>query len=339
MLSLIFSLGISVFILMFVTGLIISSISDKKKTQGKSVASEEHFLFAGNTLALNTLDLNVQNEAVLSPTSPTFLAKGKTAGALMDENYIPDVGEKTEAEEYTVQTGDTLKSISLKFDITIETIAWANDISSTAKLKPGQELLILPVSGVLHLVKKGDTISGIAALYKVSTQEIIEFNGLGDDGGIYYGDLLVIPGGKKPKIIQQYIKVPLSNTYFIYPVPLPCKITQGQHWFNAVDFGNGKCGDPVFAAAGGEIQKVSYGANSGNYINILHSNGAVTYYGHLSTSAVKAGDKVSQGQIIGYIGHTGNTIPTGPAGCHLHFDVRFAENPFAKLAVGSIISN
>jgi murein DD-endopeptidase MepM/ murein hydrolase activator NlpD len=115
-------------------------------------------------------------------------------------------------------------------------------------------------------------------------------------------------------------------------------VTQGAHWFNAVDFANGNCGDPVFAAAGGEVQKVSYGTNSGNYVKIVHPNGAITTYGHLAKTMVAVGEKVSQGQIIGQIGYTGYTIPKGPEGCHLHFDVMFAENPFARLAVGSTIN-
>ncbi|MBU0476443.1 M23 family metallopeptidase, partial [Patescibacteria group bacterium] len=63
---------------------------------------------------------------------------------------------------------------------------------------------------------------------------------------------------------------------------------------------------------------------------IIHPNGVVTLYSHLQSISVKAGEKVSQGQGIGLIGHTGQTIPSGPQGCHLHFEVRGAENPFAK---------
>jgi murein DD-endopeptidase MepM/ murein hydrolase activator NlpD len=58
--------------------------------------------------------------------------------------------------------------------------------------------------------------------------------------------------------------------------------------------------------------------------------GISTFYGHLSAINVKVGQDVSQGQIIGYVGHTGYTIPAGPAGCHVHFEVRGARNPFAK---------
>jgi len=54
----------------------------------------------------------------------------------------------------------------------------------------------------------------------------------------------------------------------------------------------------------------------------------VTLYGHLSVITVKNGGSVNVGEIIGYIGNTGRT--RGQTGCHLHFEVRGARNPFAK---------
>ncbi|MCX6791234.1 MAG: M23 family metallopeptidase [Candidatus Gribaldobacteria bacterium] len=300
----------------------------KMADQKRNVFSQEHFLFADSNQATKLSDLSVTENSVLSSQAPSFLVDSAEGTASSNEPF-----------EYKVVKGDTLKSLAGKFSISIETIAWANDLSAKAILRAGQTLLILPVSGVLHMVKKGNTLSGLAELYKVSAQEIIDFNEIADGSAITVGDLLVIPGGKKPKVAQpSYATVPLSQSYFICPVPTPVKVTQGSHWFNAVDFANGNCGDPVFAAAGGEVQKVAVGTNSGKYLTILHPNGAVTYYGHLSSISVSLGDKVSQGQIIGLIGHTGNTIPAGEAGCHLHFDVRFASNPFTRYAVGSTIS-
>ncbi|MDD5146215.1 MAG: M23 family metallopeptidase [Candidatus Pacebacteria bacterium] len=310
---------------------------NKTASVHRDVFGVEHYLFANAVPASQAPDLSIIENAVLAPQAPAFLVKGKTLASLDGQESLGS-GAKNEPDEYIVEKGDTLKSLAEKFGISVETIAWANDLSTKATLKSGQKLIILPVSGILHLVKKGDTISEIAQLYKADVQDIINFNGL-DGADICIGDLLIIPGGNKPKVAQpRYTTVPLSQSYFIVPMPLPCKITQGAHWFNAVDFANGNCGDPVFAAAGGEVQKVSYGNNSGNYVKIVHPNGAITTYGHLAKAQVIAGEKVSQGQIIGQIGYTGYTIPKGPEGCHLHFDVMFAENPFTRLAVGSTIA-
>jgi len=232
--------------------------------------------------------------------------------------------------EYIVKKGDTLSSIAEDFNIDVNTILWANNLSSKSILREGQKLIILPVSGILHVVEKGETVWEIAKMYKVKPETIMEFNGC-QDGKILAGDILIIPGGKKPKtssITRHTVSVP--NSYFICPIPSPCHITQGLHWYNAVDFSNGKCWEPIYAAAGGKVQKTGYHRIAGNYIRIAHPNGVVTFYGHLAKIIVKPGESVSQGQIIGYMGHTGYTIPRGPAGCHLHFDVFGGRNPFAR---------
>ena len=74
----------------------------------------------------------------------------------------------------------------------------------------------------------------------------------------------------------------------------------------------------------------------GNYITILHSNGTVTYYGHLSYVSVKTGSTITVGDRIGSIGNTGNVV--GATGCHLHFQVLGATNPLSKYSVGSKIN-
>lgn len=294
----------------------------------KDIFDNSHYLFANSEGVSNNsvLCLNVNSGTVLEPLAPSFLIKGRTFGSLVEEEYFG----KTEIQEYIVQEGDTLKLLSEKFNISLETLLLANELNKNSALKQGQKLLVLPVSGIMHIVSEGDSISELAQLYQVNAEDIIDFNELEDQNKICAGDILVIPGAQKPKVQPQYATVPLSNSYFICPIPAPCKITQGLHWFNAVDFGNGGCGEPVFAAAGGIVQRAGYLNDAGNYVRILHPNGVVTFYGHLSKITALVGEKVSQGQIIGYVGHTGITVPQGSEGCHLHFDVRFAVNPFAK---------
>ncbi len=254
---------------------------------------------------------------------------GKSLASLRDPSLVQEV------LNYIVEQGDTVPSLALKFNISEETILWANNLSKSSTLKPGEKLAMLPVSGALHIVGTGDTLNAISLAYKAGSESIIEINGLSEDGAIFAGDMLIIPGGVKPKQSFNYVQVPLPGNYFICPIPSPCRITQGLHWYNAVDFSNGKCGEPVFASAGGVVQRTGYGNVSGNYVRIEHSNGVVSFYGHLSKIVMSAGQKVSQGQVLGFVGYTGVTIPSGPAGCHLHFDVRFAANPFAAYRAGA----
>jgi len=274
-------------------------------------------------------DLSIIDGDTLEQNAPPFLVSGKTLAALGETST-----NRREITQYFVKRGDTLSSIAKKFNISLETILWANNLSYGSLIQPGQKLIILPVSGVMHIVQKGDTLSGLAKIYQVSEEDIAEFNNV-EDGKIFIGDILVIPGAEKPKFAQNYNLVPVANSYFICPIPAPCRITQELHWFNAVDFSNGKCGEPVFSAAAGTVQRIGYTNLGGNYVRILHPNGVITYYGHLAKIAVSSGEKVYRGQVIGYVGHTGYTVPSGPAGCHVHFDVRFAKNPFAKYPLGT----
>ena len=179
-------------------------------------------------------------------------------------------------------------------------------------------------------MRPGDTLSEIAVWYKGDIDEILYFNEITDAKDIFVGDLLIIPGGIKPAQLPAGRLTQLAGGYFMMPVPRSYKITQGLHPFNAIDFANGTCGGPAYAAASGLVQRVGYDGVAGNYVRIMHDNGVVTLYGHLSGQTVSSGERVGRGQIVGYIGYSGYTIPAGPRGCHLHFEVRGAANPFLK---------
>ncbi len=84
-------------------------------------------------------------------------------------------------------------------------------------------------------------------------------------------------------------------------------------------------GTEVFATADGIVEQASRRAEYGNCIIIAHGNNYDTIYAHLDDFEVKAGDKVSRGQLIGHVGNTGKS--TAP---HLHYEVRFkdvSQNP------------
>ncbi len=78
-----------------------------------------------------------------------------------------------------------------------DAILWANDLEPDDELKIGQVLKIPPVSGVVHSVVDGDTISAIAAKYKVDIPDIVSVNMLHDAGSIRIGMDLMIPGAIK----------------------------------------------------------------------------------------------------------------------------------------------
>jgi murein DD-endopeptidase MepM/ murein hydrolase activator NlpD len=81
-------------------------------------------------------------------------------------------------------------------------------------------------------------------------------------------------------------------------------------------------GTPVRATADGEVSGASMGAGYGREVVLNHGHDVMTVYGHLSALAVLPGQRVTRGQVIGYVGQTGRS--TGP---HLHYEVRVHNVP------------
>lgn len=98
----------------------------------------------------------------------------------------------------------------------------------------------------------------------------------------------------------------------------------GPRWgrnHDGVDLGMAE-GSAIYAAKSGVVTVSGYSGSYGNLVKIDHGGGVETYYAHCSSLAVTEGESVSKGQIIGYVGSTGNS--TGP---HLHFEVRIDGQP------------
>ena len=98
-------------------------------------------------------------------------------------------------------------------------------------------------------------------------------------------------------------------------------------WHKGIDIGtNAETGKRVVAAASGTVVYSAYqsGTSSspgyGNYLIIYHGNGYCSLYAHMASKSVSTGERVSQGQLIGYSGNTGGVAP------HLHFEIRRATS-------------
>ncbi len=299
--------------------------------------NQGEFLFlnsSGKTSLEVPSPILIEKNSLLGISSPLMITP-RALGVLTGQD--PSFQESRGIIEYLVESNDNVSLIADKFNITLETLLWANNLNKNSKIQPGQKLIILPVSGVIHYVKDGDTISEIARKYQGKISEIIAFNNLIKEDDIFIGDILIVPNGKllysSTKFASQpNLSIPLAENFFICPIPLPCRISQGLHWYNAVDF-DGQCGEPIYAVAGGRVLKTRTGWNkgAGNYLLVLHPNGVATSYGHLSTILVSEGEEVSQGQIIALMGGQPGTPGAGiSTGCHLHFGVRGAKNPFIR---------
>lgn len=124
-----------------------------------------------------------------------------------------------------------------------------------------------------------------------------------------------------------------SSGSFIWPLPHTHNLTSLFEWrwgrmHNGIDIAGGDdYGQPIIASDSGEvIWSGNDGGGYGNYVMIDHGNGYVTVYGHASELACSTGDYVNQGDVIAYVGSTGNS--TGP---HLHFEIRDGDTPLDPL--------
>ena len=223
-----------------------------------------------------------------------------------------------EISVYVVRPGDSLSQIAAMFDVTANTILWANDLPKASAIKPGDNLVILPVAGVRHVVKSGDTIASIAKKYDGNADEILSYNQLQSGSTLAAGATLVIPGGEihTAPVIKKVTAaaVPTKSSAstknvaagtgsFVHPAPGALK-SQGLHGYNAVDLAAG-VGTPVRAAATGEVivaKTSGWNGGYGNYIVIKHKNGTQTLYSHLSRVDVGVGSTVGQADTIGAIG-------------------------------------
>lgn len=241
---------------------------------------------------------------------------------------------------HTVQAGDTLYAIAATYGISAETVMWANGMELNPDLlRLGQELTILPVSGVYHTVEAGETVESIAKKYKTTTGAILGFEGNRlnpRNPALTPGQKLIVPGGSKPPVVRRVQ---------VYTGPVPANARKGTGRFvwptsgvitqfflplhPGLDIG-APTGTPVKASDSGYVVVAGWNDYGyGNYVVIDHGNGFQTLYAHLSRYFVNAGDVVGQGTVIGLVGSTGRS--TGP---HLHFEINqngVARNPMGLL--------
>jgi len=262
---------------------------------------------------------------------PTFLVP-----LALPNTIIPKRGRR-DIVTYIVQKGDVIHSIANKFEISVGTLMWANpDLELNPDLLIiGQELIILPIDGVYHTIKQGDTIESIAKKYSIEPQAIwdCEFNDQQVLETLLPGAKIIAPGGKKP-----YVPRPVYVYNGLVPKdakrgtgafgwPTSGVITQG-YWTEAGGYGHqaidiANPGQPwIRAADSGFVIKVARNTGDtgyGNYVMIDHRNGFVTLYAHLDTILVNVGDSIGKGGIIGQMGNTGKV--RGITGIHLHFEI------------------
>jgi murein DD-endopeptidase MepM/ murein hydrolase activator NlpD len=265
---------------------------------------------------------------------------------------------------YTVQAGDTISGIAEQFSVSQNTIIWANDLRGSS-IQIDQELVILPISGVLHTVESGDTLSELASYYKADLKDIKSYNGIENSSALQVGEQITIPYGTVPApqvtvtsssqssgqtttsassgssagvwtntrtIWSNGVRTtPLRNTGGpnydnFYQLPIiGYPRSRGLHGNNAIDWAAPR-GTTIRAAAGGTVSIAKYGGWNGGY-------GKYVVINHSNGTQTLYAHISSVGVLPGDSVSVGQTIgqvgTTGNStGNHLHFEVRGARNPW-----------
>lgn len=326
----------------------------EKTIPGRQETLQSLRVFEPNTVFAAEMEINTKRVSIVDENSTSFEVEDSWVADLSSD----DSNNHRENAIYTVQSGDSINSVAAYFGVSVDTIMTFNHMKSK-KLSVGDVLEVPSVSGVMHEIKKGDTLAGLAKKYSIDSEDIALYNGLLSSDDLVVGEDIFLPGAKEeekpakknsnlatkntsskkpvtwargdtthlntPASIKKYSNLTKLQGYFLFPAPGSTR-TQKMHGNNGVDLAN-KTGSPVLASADGVVavaKSSGYNFGYGNYIKITHPNGTETIYGHLSKVHVTTGQSVTRGQLIGAIGSTGNS--TGP---HLHFEIHGAYNPFA----------
>lgn len=258
-----------------------------------------------------------------------------------------------EVQTYVVADGDTVSEIAAMFGIEPEKLLYFNPSlrDDPHALTVGVELTILPIDGVVHVVKEDDTLASIAEAYEVDVASILAYepNGLADaDTALEAERELVIPGGTlNVEIKPYYTQVtgvtvagwaptgdvgPYAGTGNFH-VSTYGRYSRGFRWGHpAVDL-SAPTGTPIYAIDSGTVEQAGWLGWTGNAVALDHGNGYKSLYAHMHSIAVSTGQTVQRGQIIGTVGCTRGYggYCTGP---HLHLEVYYQGRAVDPCAVG-----
>jgi murein DD-endopeptidase MepM/ murein hydrolase activator NlpD len=220
---------------------------------------------------------------------------------------------------YKIQSGDMIGFIAENFGLNQGTLVSVNEIKNTRQIYPNEILKIPNQDGILHKVARNETLPSIAEKYQVELAALQTVNEL-FSGDVNPETTIFIPGAKLDSTKLQEI----NGDLFIWPIRGRITSRYGYRispisgvrtFHTGIDL-SAVTGVPIKAAMSGRVISTGYNNTFGNFIVISHHSNYRTLYGHLSAFKTKNGAYVRTGEVIGYVGNTGQST-----GSHLHFTV------------------
>ena len=252
------------------------------------------------------------------------------------------------SEGYRVQRGDRLTTLAESHGVSVRALAQANRLEAPYVIYAGQILRIpghaaverepaVATIGDRYVVRRGETLSGIAKRIDVSMVDLAAVNQIDSPYQVYAGQKLRLPGpdvatiepaAAKPALgpISHGAPPPLSGEGFLWPVNGKViggfgPIGQGQRR-DGIDIA-AREGAPVLAAEDGIVAYSGEGIRGyGRLVLLRHAEGYITTYGHNAALLVEVGELVQRGQVIARVGATGDATRS-----QLHFELRKGRTP------------
>lgn len=277
--------------------------------------------------------LTIKNEL-----TPKYLLRD-TAAAVSMLN-----GTEKKENQYTIKAGDTLWSISRKYGSSVDDLISLND-GLTEDIDEGDKIVVksyVPVVKVITVQEASYTqkmpyeTEEIASddLYKGKTEitqegkngevavvaDVVKENGQEVRRDIKSSEVISEPVKQIKKVGTQAPPSGYGTGSFISPVYGTITSRMGYRrsgYHKGLDIAN-SYGTPIRASDNGIVTTAGWSGLFGKLVIIDHRNGYITYYGHNSSIAVSVGDVVKKGEVIAYMGSTGNST-----GNHCHFEMYY----------------
>ena len=321
-----------------------------KNTVSIFVSDEDYKNFINNTQPeLNPTgtiieDIYIKNRIIIKEGRISTTEKIFTDEDELNQYLL--FGTTDKQKEYLVQEGDTINDVAYNNQLSVKEFLIANPdfTSENNLLYAGQKVNVGLINPQFKLVEEDHVVS----IETIKFDTKVEY-----DENSMFGSSKVTQEGedgtskvtkKVQKINGQVVTTVTTNTETLKP-PVQKIIVKGSkiipnvaidgiwawpssstyvssgygyRWgkfHQGIDIG-GQCGDPIYAANNGTVEKATYNGTNGNFIYINHNDGGNHYteYAHLSAIYVSPGQSVQMGQVIGAMGRTGYAT-----GCHLHF--------------------
>lgn len=285
---------------------------------------EEHIVVPGETLSAIAKDYNTTLLELIEANeldNPDLIVVGEVL-RIPGQNVI-----------HKVQPGDTLSTIAAKYGTTVAALAAANGIVDVDRIFAGSELTISGGTGTspspspspsptvgtgpgTYVVVGGDTLGAIAARYDTTVQHLMDLNDLTNPNLITSGQRLLVPG--------EGFVCPVQGAVYIndWHFPRPGgRIHLGTDMF-------APHGTPVVAPVSGNLEQID-GTLGGLQFWLRGDDGNLYIGTHMSGFGLDG--RVQAGDLVGYVGKTGNAKSTPP---HLHFEIIVNDteiNPYPTL--------